>query len=76
MQYALYGPLIGKVLMSRGEEGGGGMNWCLHILIICALRALMYSSWSSFSNMLFINRNRLIIQQGVDFNQIDKEWDW
>ncbi|KAL9683313.1 hypothetical protein QQ045_015133 [Rhodiola kirilowii] len=26
--------------------------------------------------MLFLNRNRRIIQEGIDFNQIDQEWDW
>jgi sterol desaturase/sphingolipid hydroxylase (fatty acid hydroxylase superfamily) len=26
--------------------------------------------------MLFLTRNRRILQQGVDFNQIDKEWNW
>ncbi|KAF7838095.1 protein ECERIFERUM 3 [Senna tora] len=26
--------------------------------------------------MYFLNRNRRILQGGVDFNQIDKEWDW
>ncbi|OVA06905.1 Fatty acid hydroxylase [Macleaya cordata] len=26
--------------------------------------------------MLFLTRNRLIVHRGVDFKQIDREWDW
>jgi hypothetical protein len=32
--------------------------------------------WNSFTNSLFLTRNRQILKQGVDFEQIDKEWDW
>ncbi|GMN62788.1 hypothetical protein TIFTF001_031860 [Ficus carica] len=36
----------------------------------------IYKLWSSYTNMLFLTRNRRILQQGVDFKQIDKEWNW
>lgn len=75
-QYMLYGPLVAKALYSWVYEDGDRYSWCLHILIICALRGLIYQLWSSYSNMLFLTRNRLIIKQGVDFKQIDMEWDW
>uniref|UniRef100_A0A5B6Z7Y4 Putative Fatty acid hydroxylase superfamily n=1 Tax=Davidia involucrata TaxID=16924 RepID=A0A5B6Z7Y4_DAVIN len=74
-KYLLYGPLIARVLYSRIQEDIMD-DWCLHILIICALRGFMYQQWTSYSNMLFLTRNRRILQQGVDFKQIDKEWDW
>ncbi|CAO2206876.1 unnamed protein product [Urochloa humidicola] len=32
--------------------------------------------WNTFSNMLFLNRRRVIARGGVDFEQIDKEWHW
>ncbi|KAL7193694.1 hypothetical protein ACSBR2_025332 [Camellia fascicularis] len=75
-KYLLYGPLIAKVFYSRTQEGTLKETWCLHILILCLLRSFMYQQWTSFGNMLFLTRNRRILQQGVDFKQIDKEWDW
>lgn len=75
-QYVLYGPLVAKALYSWVYEDGERYSWCFHILIICALRGLVHQLWSTYSNMLFLTRNRLVIKQGVDFKQIDKEWDW
>ncbi|KAG6698882.1 hypothetical protein I3842_08G041600 [Carya illinoinensis] len=76
-KYLLYGPFLAKVVRSRFQEDGPeDSNWCLHILIICALRGLIHQLWSSYSNMLFLKRNRRIVHQGVDFKQIDMEWDW
>ncbi|KAA8535450.1 hypothetical protein F0562_030453 [Nyssa sinensis] len=74
-KYLLFGPFLAKVLYSR-IQGDIKDTWCLHILIICALRGFIYQLWTSYGNMLFISRNRRIIQQGVDFKQIDKEWHW
>ncbi|KAM7472861.1 hypothetical protein LguiA_011044 [Lonicera macranthoides] len=76
MKYLLYGPFVAKVLLSRANQEDIMKNWCLHILIICALRGVVYQIWTSFVNMLFLTRNSRILHQGVDFNQIDKEWDW
>ncbi|KAJ6759260.1 VERY-LONG-CHAIN ALDEHYDE DECARBONYLASE CER3 [Salix koriyanagi] len=75
-KYVLYGPLLGKVLYTRIQEGSFKDDWCLHILIICSARALLHQLWSSFISMLFLTRNRRINRRGYDFNQIDKEWDW
>lgn len=75
-KYLLYGPFIGKLLYSKFHEDAQTDTWCLHILILCALRGLIHQSWCSYSNMLFLTRNRRIQKQGVDFKQIDREWDW
>lgn len=75
-KYLLYGPLLGKVLYTRTQEGSFKDDWCLHILIICIARALLHQLWNSFVNMLFLTRTRRINRQGYDFKQIDKEWDW
>ncbi|KAL6189160.1 hypothetical protein ACLB2K_040550 [Fragaria x ananassa] len=76
-KYLLFGPLIWKALYSIMYEDVLPMqSWCLHVLIICALRGLIYQLWTSYSNMLFLTRNRRIIKQGVDFKQIDAEWHW
>ncbi|CAH9087605.1 unnamed protein product [Cuscuta europaea] len=77
-KYLLYGPFLAKVLHSRyyEEESNSTTTWCLSILILCVLRMAVHQIWSSFNSMLFFVRNRLIVQQGTDFQQIDKEWDW
>lgn len=79
-KYVLYGPMVGKVLyeiLNEEEPSNSNLSWwCIHLLILCGLRTLLHVFWSSYSNMLFLTRNRRILQQGVDFKQIDKEWDW
>jgi hypothetical protein len=70
VQYVLYGPLVSKAVASRAGvwEAANPDRWIL--LLLFGPRALTYQLWSSFSNMLFATRD------GVDFGQIDKEWDW
>ncbi|XAR67811.1 hypothetical protein NMG60_11002728 [Bertholletia excelsa] len=75
-KYLLYGPLVVKLMYSRIWEENQRDNWCIHVLLICALRGLVYQLWSSYSNMLFLNGNRRVSQLGLDFRQIDREWDW
>ncbi|XP_077216204.1 very-long-chain aldehyde decarbonylase CER3-like [Tasmannia lanceolata] len=75
-KYLLYGPLLAKVLYLWLYEDGKTDSWCLYILILFGLRGLIYQMWTSYSNMLFLTRNKRVLKQGVDFKQIDKEWDW
>ncbi|KAK1274878.1 Protein ECERIFERUM 3 [Acorus gramineus] len=75
-RYVLYGPLVARALYTGHNSTTTRNLWCLHVLIICALRGLVHQLWFSFSNMLFLTRKRRIIKQGVDFKQIDIEWDW
>ncbi|XP_058226574.1 very-long-chain aldehyde decarbonylase CER3-like isoform X2 [Rhododendron vialii] len=76
-KYLLYGPFVAKFLHSTVWEGTQrDRRWCTHILILCSLRGLIHQLWSSYSNMLFLNRNRRVSQLGIDFKQIDREWDW
>ncbi|KAF7135296.1 hypothetical protein RHSIM_Rhsim08G0201300 [Rhododendron simsii] len=75
-KYLLYGPFVAKFLHSTVWEGTQRDSWCTHILILCSLRGLIHQLWSSYSNMLFLNRNRRVSQLGIDFKQIDREWDW
>ncbi|XP_027367642.1 very-long-chain aldehyde decarbonylase CER3-like isoform X1 [Abrus precatorius] len=77
-KYVLYGPFVAKVLheMLYVEDSNLSFSWCLHLLILCGLRGFLHVLWNSYSNMLFLTRNRRILQQGIDFKQIDKEWDW
>ncbi|XP_051187719.1 very-long-chain aldehyde decarbonylase GL1-1 [Lolium perenne] len=75
-KYALYGPLVGRAVASRAWERGSPDHWLFLLLALFTLRALTYQLWSSYSNMLFLTRRRRIVRDGVDFEQIDKEWDW
>ncbi|RWR80290.1 Mediator of RNA polymerase II transcription subunit 16 [Cinnamomum micranthum f. kanehirae] len=75
LAYLLYGPLVAKALHSWVYEDGQRYSWCLHILIICALRGLIYQLWHSYGSMLFLTRNRMVDKQGVGYKQIDEEWD-
>ncbi|KAL8461281.1 hypothetical protein ACS0TY_032669 [Phlomoides rotata] len=75
-KYAIYGIFLAKELHSRYQEETIKDSWCLHIFIISMLRPVIYQLWTSYSNMLFLTRNRLIVKKGVDFKQIDKEWHW
>ncbi|KAL6846179.1 hypothetical protein ACP4OV_023627 [Aristida adscensionis] len=75
-KYVLYGPLVGKAVASRAWEAGSPDCWVVLLLVLFGLRALTYQLWSSYSNMFFATRRRRILRDGVDFDQIDKEWDW
>ncbi|XP_028773645.1 very-long-chain aldehyde decarbonylase GL1-1-like, partial [Neltuma alba] len=75
-KYLLYGPFVSKVLYERFYEGNNNFSWCFHLLLLYVCRGLTYVFWNTYSNMLFLTRNRRILQQGVDFKQIDHEWDW
>ncbi|KAL1554081.1 Very-long-chain aldehyde decarbonylase cer3 [Salvia divinorum] len=76
LKYLLYAPLVTNALYAiyRGEIKNEA--WCLHILILFGARALVHQLWGSYSSILFLNRNRRIDQKGVEFKQIDAEWNW
>ncbi|KAK3123542.1 hypothetical protein QOZ80_8AG0632500 [Eleusine coracana subsp. coracana] len=75
-KYLLYGPVLAKAVASRAWESGSPDHWCFHLLLLFGLRALTYHAWAMFSNMFFLNRRRLIVRDGADFEQIDKERHW
>lgn len=76
-QYLLYGPLVAKVAHAWRETGSLPLgSWCLHLLLLLALRSLTFQLWFSYGNMLFFTRRRRVVKDGVDFRQIDAEWDW
>lgn len=77
VKYLLYAPLVAQVVYSWAyEEDISKVLWCLHILIICGLKALVHELWSVFNNMLFVTRTLRINPKGIDFKQIDHEWHW
>ncbi|KAI3694733.1 hypothetical protein L1987_77703 [Smallanthus sonchifolius] len=76
-KYMLLGPLIWKVVYSKLQGNNDvARDWCFHILLITVLRCYLYTWYTNICNMLFLTRNRRIIPRGVDFDQIDREWNW
>ncbi|KAL9151049.1 hypothetical protein ABFS82_11G028400 [Erythranthe guttata] len=73
-KYAIYGILVAKGLYSKYQEEEE--SWGIHIFIISMVRLCLYQACTSYSNMLFLTRNRRIVNKGVGFHQIDKEWHW
>ncbi|KAI3811370.1 hypothetical protein L1987_21091 [Smallanthus sonchifolius] len=76
-KYMLLGPLVGHVIHS-GLQGVDHLasNWCFHIIFISLLRFHLYMWYTNICNMLFLTRNHRVLPQGIDFDQIDKEWNW
>ncbi|XP_076884855.1 very-long-chain aldehyde decarbonylase CER3-like [Bidens hawaiensis] len=76
-KYMLLGPLVGKLVYSR-LQGDDDLtsDWCFQLFFITLLRFHLYTWYTNCCNMLFLTRNHRIIQKGVDFDQIDKEWNW
>ncbi|KAK3156162.1 hypothetical protein QOZ80_2AG0103620 [Eleusine coracana subsp. coracana] len=76
-KYLLLGPLVWKVAQEWRELGALPLgSWWLHLLVLFAVRGLTYQFWFSYSNMLFFTRRRRVVADGVDFSQVDAEWDW
>lgn len=76
VQYLLYGPFLAKFIHSMYWKESMEDIWCLHILVLCSLRGLVHQLWSTFSNMLYLNSTRRVSYEGIDYDQIDNEWDW
>ena len=77
VKYLLYAPLAAQVAYSLAyQEDYSRAFWCLNILIICGLKGLVHVFWSVYNNMLWVSRMLRINPKGVDFKQIDHEWNW
>ncbi|XP_078162722.1 very-long-chain aldehyde decarbonylase GL1-2-like isoform X2 [Carex rostrata] len=75
LKYALYGPMVAKA-MEAMRAGRIIDSWWIHLFVLFVLRGLVHQLWFSYSNMLFFNRRRRVVKDGVTFKQIDNEWDW
>ncbi|KAL8208681.1 hypothetical protein R6Q57_008093 [Mikania cordata] len=76
-KYILLGPLVVKAAQTVAQTDHDlTSNWCFDLLMITVIRFHLYTWYTNICNMLFLTRNRRIIPKGVDFDQIDKEWDW
>jgi hypothetical protein len=57
-----------------------GIAWCenvvLHVLVVTAMRYLLFQIWGSVCRLPCISRRHQIIEKGISFEQIDHEANW
>ncbi|KAL9242240.1 hypothetical protein vseg_016260 [Gypsophila vaccaria] len=77
-KYVIYGMFVAHLSNVWWKEDMYTMmnTWCFHLLVLCALRCLMHQIFHTYCSMHFLSQKQRINHQGVDFNQIDHEWDW
>ncbi|KMT03535.1 hypothetical protein BVRB_8g192120 [Beta vulgaris subsp. vulgaris] len=75
-KYLLYGPFVAHVAQLWWTGEAIRNTWSFHILLLCSLRYTVYQLWHTYCNMHFLSLERRINQQGVDFKQVDHEWNW
>lgn len=81
-KYLLYGPLVAQVVrlwLNGGDDDESSRitsSWCFQILVLCAARGMVHQLWTTYSTTYFLIRKYRILKQGVDFKQVDQEWDW
>ncbi|KAK9697486.1 hypothetical protein RND81_08G040600 [Saponaria officinalis] len=75
-KYFLYGPFVAHLLIEWWKGESITNTWCFHLLLLCVLRCGIHQLWHTFCSMHFLSHKRRINHQGVDFKQIDHEWDW
>jgi hypothetical protein len=83
LQYALFAPFVVKAIHENfwgglhwQLHGGGGDNWCLHMLIIAALRYLNGQLWMNLSRCYYLTSKYQIQTKGITFEQVDRESSW
>lgn len=75
-KYLLYGPFVAQVAYSWWKGENIISSWCFHLLFLWYHRCLIHQLWHTYCSMDFLSHKRRINHQGVDFKQIDHEWDW
>ncbi|KAL9224140.1 hypothetical protein vseg_000206 [Gypsophila vaccaria] len=75
-KYILYAPFVAHLLMLWWKGESIINTWCFNLLLLCVLRYGIYQFWHTYCSMHFLSHKRRINHQGIDFKQIDHEWDW
>ncbi|GAB2232112.1 hypothetical protein Droror1_Dr00011135 [Drosera rotundifolia] len=76
LKYLVYSPFFVQAVGQWMLVGSILESWGFHILLLCALRGLVHQLWTSFCIIPCLSLRRRIILRGVDFEQIDREWNW
>ncbi|CAM6038279.1 unnamed protein product [Sphagnum compactum] len=82
-KYTLYAPFVVKAIHENfwgglhwQLHGGGGDNWCVHMLMIAALRYLNGQLWMNLSRCYYVTSKYQIQTKGITFEQVDRESSW
>lgn len=75
-KYFLYAPLGVQVLLKYYRGESLVYDCCFHILILSLLRCSLYEVWHMLSRSTFISKTRRIQDAQVEFEQVDREFDW
>lgn len=75
-KYLLYCPLGVQVIYKYYHGESVLSNTFFHILLLSALRSLVYEGWHVVSRSHFFFKTRRIRCEQVEFEQVDREFDW
>jgi aldehyde decarbonylase len=76
LQYTLFAPYAVKAVHANFLGGQDVDNWCLHMLILSALRYLHGQIWMSLSRCHTLTGKYQIQTKGITFEQVDRESNW
>lgn len=75
-KYLLYFPLGVQVVLKYFHGESIVNNTYFHILLLSLLRCVVYQMWHSLSRSTFFFKTRRIQDAQVEFEQVDREYDW
>ncbi|MCO5609607.1 hypothetical protein L7F22_063837 [Adiantum nelumboides] len=75
-KYFLYAPLGVQCLLSYHRGDNLLHDAYFHILLLSFLRCCLYQSWHVLSRSYFISKYLRIQDELVNFDQVDREFDW
>lgn len=75
-KYWLYVPLGAQGLLNHYRGEPLLYNFYFHILLLSLLRCTVYEAWHVLSRSTFISKHRRIQDSLVNFDQVDREFDW
>ncbi|CAK9230354.1 unnamed protein product [Sphagnum troendelagicum] len=75
-KYTLFAPYAVKAVHANFLGGQDVDNWCLHMLIVSALRYLHGQIWMSLSRCHTLTGKYQIQTKGITFEQVDRESNW
>ncbi|KAI5080771.1 hypothetical protein GOP47_0003954 [Adiantum capillus-veneris] len=76
-KYLLYIPLAVRAWHTGVIEGCSfAQNICFHMLLLVAVRYLLFQMWGTMSRLPYFSRKYQIQTKGIKFEQIDHEASW
>jgi aldehyde decarbonylase len=77
MKYAMF---LGVIALGYHEHAHHGVHWAqnigLHILLLSALRYLLFQIWGTAARLPTVSRKHQIVKKGITFEQVEHEASW